>query len=140
MLGVNGKVDKQLYTSLANRASELVVAGERLKAIDILEELVRSDLSDFDRAIMCMNIAVVYDQLDNREKALETYSRAVDLEQATESYFVAQSRAAYYSELGMYDESIRSYDDLLRHDHLKPEDREMFLKNIATLRHLGKTP
>ena len=89
---------------------------------------------------MCMNIAIIHDQMGDPDKALQTYSRAVDLEQATESYFVAQSRAAYYSELGMYDESIRSYDDLLRHDHLKPGDREMFLKNIATLRRLGKKP
>ncbi|MEO7326636.1 MAG: hypothetical protein ABIW82_17580, partial [Dokdonella sp.] len=112
-------------------------AGERLKAIDILEELVRSDLPDFDRAIMCMNIAVVYDQLDNREKALETYTRAVDLEKATESYFVALSRAAYCSKLGMYGESIRLYDNLLRHNHLKHEDREMFLDNIETLKRLS---
>lgn len=130
-------MDKQLYTSLANRASDLVVAGERLKAIDILEELVRSDLSNVDRAVMCMNIAVVYDQLNDQEKALETYSKAVDLEQTTESYFVAQSRAAYYSQLGMYDESIRSYDDLLRHKYLKSEDREMFLANIVTLKNIG---
>lgn len=133
-------MDKQLYTSLANRASDLVVAGDRLNAIDVLEELVRSDLSAFDRAMMCMNIAIIHDQLGDPEKALETYSRAVDLEQAADSYFVAQSKAAYYSGLGMYDESIRSYDDLLRHDHLKPEDRDMFLQNIATLRQLGKTP
>jgi tetratricopeptide (TPR) repeat protein len=136
---VNSHVDKQLYASLANRASDLVVAGDRLKAIEILEELVRSDLPDFDRAMMCMNIAIVQDQMGNTDGALETYTRAVDLERATESYFVAQSRAAYFSQLGMYDESIRSYDDLLRHDHLKPEDREMFLKNIGTLGHLGKT-
>ena len=132
-------MDKLLYASLANRASDLVVAGDRLKAIEILEELVRSDLPDFDRAMMCMNIAIVQDQMGNTDGALETYTRAVDLERATESYFVAQSRAAYFSQLGMYDESIRSYDDLLRHDHLKPEDREMFLKNIDTLGHLGKT-
>jgi tetratricopeptide (TPR) repeat protein len=136
---VNSHVDKLLYASLANRASDLIVAGDRLKAIEILEELVRSDLPDFDRAMMCMNIAIVQDQMRNTDGALETYTRAVDLERATESYFVAQSRAAYFSQLGMYDESIRSYDDLLRHDHLKPEDREMFLKNIGTLGHLGKT-
>lgn len=132
-------MDKQLYASLANRASDLVVAGQRLEAIDVLEELVRSDLSDFDRAMMCLNIAIVHDQLGNPDKAMETYARAVQLEQATESYFVAQSRAAYYSQRGMYDESIRSYDDLLRHEHLKPDDREMFLKNIATLRRLGQS-
>ncbi len=129
-------MDKQLYQSLASRASDLVVAGDRLAAIEILEELVHSDLPDFDRAMMCMNIAIVHDQLGDRDQALENYSRAVDLERNTESYFVAQSLAAYYSQLGMYDESIRSYDDLLRHPHLKPESREIFLENITTLEHL----
>lgn len=129
-------MDKQLYASLANRASDLVVAGERLEAIEVLEELVRSDLPDFDRAMMCMNIAIVHDQLGNTEEALQTYARAVDLERPTESYFVAQSRAAYYSKLGMYDESLRSYDDLLRHGCVTPVDREMFLTNIETLRRL----
>lgn len=131
-------MDKQLYASLANRASDLVVAGDRLQAIEVLEELVASDLPDFDRAMMCMNIAIVHDQMGNRDQALETYARAVDLERSTDGYFVAQSRAAYYSQLGLYGESSRSYDDLLRHPHLKPEDRDMFLKNIDTLRHLGR--
>lgn len=135
---MDGHVDKRLYASLANRASDLVVAGERLAAIDVLEELVRSDLPDFDRAMMCMNIAIVHDQLGDPSKALETYARAVELEQATTSYFVAQSRAAYCSQRGMYDESIRSYEDLLRHEHLTPGDRELFQQNIATLRRLGQ--
>jgi tetratricopeptide (TPR) repeat protein len=129
-------VDKQLYASLANRASDLVTAGERDQAIEILEELVISDLPVFDRAMMCMNIAIVHDQMGDSTRALENYSRAVDLEQETESCFIAQSRAAYYSQLGMYDESIRSYDDLLSHPHATPEARDMFLKNIETLKQL----
>ena len=131
-------MDRQLYTSLANRASDLVVAGERLEAIEVLEELVRSDLPDFDRAMMCMNIAIIHHQLGDRDKALETYARAVELEEASESYFVAQSRAAYCSELGMYAESMRWYDALLRHEHLKPEDRDVVAQNIETLERLEK--
>ena len=50
---------------------------------------------------------------------------------------MAQSRAAYYSELGMYDESRRSYQDLLLHAQLKPEDRVMFETNIETLGRLA---
>ena len=133
-------MDPQLYASLAGRASDLVVAGQRLEAIELLEELVRSDLPDSDRAMMCMNIAIVQDQLGETAKALDTYARAVGVEEKTGAYFIASSRAAYYSRLGMYDESIRSYDDLLRHERLKPEDREMFLANIATLRQLGDRP
>ena len=131
-------MDRQLYTSLANRASDLVVPGDRLEAIEVLEELVRSDLPGFDRAMMCMNIAIIHHQLGDPEKALETYARAVELEQATDSYFVAQSRAAYCSELGMYAESMRWYDALLRHEHLKPGDREVFARNIETLERLDR--
>lgn len=129
-------MDRKLYAALANRASDLVVAGDRLGAIEVLEELVGSDLPDHERAVMCMNIAIIHDQMGNSDKAVETYSAAVDIERNTESYFVAESRAAYYSQLGRYDESSQSYEDLLRHAHLKPEDRERLLKNISTLGNL----
>ena len=129
-------MDQQLYAALAGRASDLVVAGEHLKAIEILEELVASDLPALDRAYMCMNIAIVHDQRGDAVGALETYASAVDLERPTGSYFVAQARAAYYSKLGMYDEACRSYDELLRHQNLTPEDRGMFAQNIGTLQKL----
>ena len=126
-------MDRTLYTSLARRASDLVDAGDRDQAIEILEQLVTSELPDLDRAYMCMNIATIREQQGKREQALEAFTRAVDIERSTDSYFVASSKAAYYSRLGLYDESSRSYDDLLRHKALKPEDREIFLKNMQTL-------
>lgn len=133
-------MDKQLYTSLASRASGLVESGDREQAILVLEELVRSDLPVFDRAMMCMNIAIVNGQMGEPEKALENYARAVDMERETDSYFIAQSQAAYYSQLGMYDESMRSYEALLSHAHLTPESRQMFLKNIETLKRMASQP
>ncbi|HMM67286.1 MAG TPA: hypothetical protein PKC03_10120 [Dokdonella sp.] len=133
-------MDKQLCAALAGRASALVEAGDRDEAIGILEELVRSDLPVFDRAMMCMNIAIVNGQMGEPEKALENYARAVDLERETESYFIAQSQAAFFSQLGMYQESIRSYNALLSHPQLNPESREMFLKNIETLERMASQP
>lgn len=129
-------MDRQLYSSLANRASDLVLAGDRPGAIELLEQLVASDLPDLDRAMMCMNVAIIHDQMGDTALALETYTRAVDIERGTDAYFVAQSMAAYYSRLGLYDESARSYGDLLRHAHLQPGDRDVFLQNIDTLRRL----
>ena len=133
-------MDKQLYASLASRASRLVEAGDREQAIGILEELVRSDLPVFDRAMMCMNIAIVYGQMGEPEKALENYTRAVDLERETDSFFIAQSQAAYLSQLGRYDESRRSYEALLSHAHLTSDSRELFLKNIETLKRMASQP
>jgi len=82
---------------------------------------------------MCLNIATVYDQQGKRDQALEAFAQAVDIERATDSYYAASSRAAYYSQIGLYEESSRCYDDLLRHKALKPEDRDVFLQNIQTL-------
>lgn len=131
-------MDKQLYSALASRASALVDAGDRQAAIELLEQLVHSDLPDFDRAMMCMNIAIVQDQLGETRKALETHATAVDLERRTESYFIAENRAAYCAKLGLYDESCRFYNDLLKHPHLKVEDRGRVLDNISTLNRLRK--
>lgn len=131
-------MDRQLYSSLASRASDLVDAGDRPAAIELLEQLVHSDLPEFDRAMMCMNIAIMQDQLGDTGKALETYAAAVDLERRTESYFIAENRAAYCAKLGLYDESCRFYDSLLRHPHLKAEDRGRVLENISTLNRLRK--
>ena len=42
-------MDRNLYPSLANRASDLVDAGEHQQAIDVLEQFVDSDLPDSTR-------------------------------------------------------------------------------------------
>ena len=129
-------MDRQLYTSLAHRASELVTAGDYAQALAVLEEIIASDLPDYDKAMMCLNTAVVYDKWGKPGDALTSYARAMDYERSTGSCFVAQHRAAYFSQLGRYDESMRCYEELLRRSDLSPEDRDMFTQNIATLTRL----
>jgi tetratricopeptide (TPR) repeat protein len=129
-------MDRQLYTSLAQRASDLVTAGEYAQALALLEEIIAGDLPDYDKAMMCLNTAVVYDKWGKPDDALTSYARAMDYERSTGSCFVAQHRAAYFSQLGRYDESLRCYEELLRRADLSPEDRDMFAKNVATLARL----
>lgn len=130
-------MDRTLYTSLANRASDLVEAGEHQQAIDVLEQLVESDLPDFDKAMMSLNIATVRDKMDDPEGALASYASALEYERRTDSYFVAQQRAAYLAKLGRYAEGVSAYQVLVELADVKPEDREMFVANIDTLRKLA---
>src|SRR5688572_2149292 len=102
-------MDPDLYSSLANRASDLVEAGEHQRAIDILEKLVESDLPDFDKAVMQLNIATVLDKMGDHEGALASYATALDFEGRTDGYFVAQQYAAYLAHLGRYADSIMVY-------------------------------
>jgi tetratricopeptide (TPR) repeat protein len=129
-------MDRQLYTALAERASDLVLAQDYAQAIAVLEEIIASDLPDYDKAMMCLNTAVVYDKWGKPDEALTSYARAMDYERSTGSCFVAQHRAAYFSQLGRYDESLRCYEELLRRDDVSPQDRDMFAKNIETLTRL----
>lgn len=76
-------MDRALYASLANRASDLVEAGEHRQAIEVLDQLVQSDLPDFDKAVMSLNIATVRDKMGDHEGALASYARALEYEGRT---------------------------------------------------------
>ena len=129
-------MDRALYASLANRASDLVEAGEHRQAIEVLEQLVQSDLPDFDKAMMSLNIATVRDKMGDHAGALASYARALEYEGRTGSYFVAQQHAAYLSGLGRYEESISAYQDLIERPDVKPEDREIFVANVTIVQKL----
>jgi tetratricopeptide (TPR) repeat protein len=130
-------MDRSLYASLAHRASDLVEAGEHRQAIDVLQQLVDSELPDFDRAMMWLNIATVHDKMGNAPDALAAYDRALDLERGTDGYFIAQQHAAYLSQLGRYEDSIAAYRQLHAQTNVKQEDADVFLANIRTLEALA---
>jgi tetratricopeptide (TPR) repeat protein len=131
-------MDRSLYLSLSHRASDLVDAGKHAQAIEVLRQLVDSDLPDFDKGVMCMNIATVHDKMGNRQAALQSYAEALDHECKTTSYFIAQQYAAYLSQLGLYADSIGVYQTLVQRTDLKAADGEMFRANILTLEGLAR--
>jgi len=57
------------------RASQLVERGDYEEALLILQDLLSSDISDVDKAMMCLNVAIVYDKLDRPADALAYYER-----------------------------------------------------------------
>ena len=63
------RIKDQEYTRRARRASQLTDRGDYDGVIAILEELVSSDISDVDKAVMCLNIAIVYDKMGHVEEA-----------------------------------------------------------------------
>lgn len=129
-------MDRNLYVALTSRAAGLVDAGQYPEALDIFEEIVASDLGDVDKSMMCINLAVVHDKMGQRDQALTSYGRALAYERPTGAYFAEQHRAAYFSQIGMYAESIECYLELLARTDLKATDRDAFSQNVATLEKL----
>jgi tetratricopeptide (TPR) repeat protein len=124
----------QEYVQSANRASQLVEGGDYEGAIAVLQELLISAISDVDKAMMCLNLAIVYDKLDRPEEALTWYDKGMEYERAHGRHYVAEMKAAYLAEKERYQESLAQYEDLLSRSELTEGDKERMEKNIRLLR------
>ncbi len=129
------------YMRRAGEAAALVERGEYLKAGEILRSLVESELAPSDRAVMCLNLAIVCDRMGNMEEALRWYERGMTYERFAGAYFVEEHRAAYLAEKGRLAESLAAYKSLLARPHLAEGDKARIESNIHLLEErLGRGP
>jgi tetratricopeptide (TPR) repeat protein len=127
-------MEYQEYVRSAERASQLVERGDYEDAIEILRKLVSSDISRIDKAMMCLNLAVVYDKTGNLEEALSWYDEGADYERVHDWHYVAERKAAYLAEKGRYRKSLDEYEKLLRRSGLTEGDNERIERQVETLR------
>ncbi len=125
------------YVRSAKRAARLVERGSYQKAIAILQDLLATDISNVDKAMMCLNIAIIYDKMERVEEALAWYDQGMQYESAHKRYFVAEKKAAYLAEQERYRDSLYAYEHLLRQNGLTEGDKERIEKNIAALKKRG---
>lgn len=121
------------YTDRVRQMASLVEAGKYAKALAMLNELIASDIADTDKAVMCMNAAVVSDKLGNTDEALGWYDRGVEFERLAGSFFVTERRAAFLAEKGRDGESVTRYQELLVHPALSETDKLRIRENIDAL-------
>lgn len=109
-------------------------SGKYNEAIVLLQGLITSDLTDQDKAMMYVNIATIYDKMKMPRQAVGAYDQAIKFESAYKGYWVLWQKAAYLSEIGEKEDSIKAFENLLENDTLKPDERAAIEKNIAMLR------
>lgn len=108
--------------------------GEYDAAVEVLEDLLASDISDVDKAMMCLNLAAVLDKLGRVDEALVWYGTGADYEARHGRFFVAELRAAYLAEKRRDAESLVLYEELLTRPSATEDDKERFRHNIELLR------
>lgn len=121
------------YVEGTQRAADLVQAGQYDEALEILHRLLNGDISDIDKSIMCLNLAVVYDKLDQNDRALEWHDRGIVFERPYARVFVALHKAGYLATQGRVQESLQLYRELAALPFLTESDKETIRRNIATL-------
>ena len=126
-------MDYQEYQNRINHGTRMFEAGDYQAALEAFISLVNSDLSDIDKARMCINVAVIYEKMDNVPQALQWYTRAVQFEKPHCRFEAQEYLAVYLKEIGRPRDSLRVYESLVISPHLTEEDKLRMRQNIDEL-------
>ncbi len=125
------------YKDFQNRVdygTQMFDSGNLQAALEIFSALVTSDISDLDKAAMCLNIAVVYDKLGNFQQCLEWYTKAVQLEKPHCRFEAQEYLASYLKQINRPRESLKILEALLASTHLNEADKVRVKENIEGLK------
>jgi len=127
-------VDYQEYFQSAQRASQQAENGDYESALSILLSLVSNDISDLDKSMMCLNIAILLERMGRETEVLSWYEKGVSYEWPHSRCKVAENKSAYLARQGKPKESLAIYETLLMRQFLMEEDKNRIRTNIATLK------
>jgi hypothetical protein len=114
-------------------AARLVEQKEYDDALTAMRPLMECELSELDKAIVCVNMAIVCGIKGEATDAMAWYDRGINCEQPHGRFFVAEQKAAYLAEMGWTADSLMLYQKLLSEPSLTDKDRARIEQNIALL-------
>jgi tetratricopeptide (TPR) repeat protein len=121
------------YVDRTQRVANLVQSGLYEEALEILNSLLSADISPIDKSMMCLNLAVVYDKMEQIDLALDWHDRGIAYERPFSRAFVSLHKAGYLATQGRVQESKELYQTLLAFTFLTESDKETIRRNIETL-------
>ena len=126
-------MDYQDYVQLTEKASQLLASSKYKEAEDVLYSLLMSDVSDVDKANLCLQMAIVHDRTGNSEEVLSWYDKGMGYEQPLCRYAVALEKARYLADLGHCTEAVPIYEELLKQAYVGEAEKDNFRKEIRVL-------
>jgi tetratricopeptide (TPR) repeat protein len=130
-------MEYQEYLNKMKQASLLMSSGRFQDTVDFLYLLFLSDISDIDKANICVDLANVYDRMGNTDTAISWYDKGINLEQNYSRFEISEKKAQYLSQLGRSKESVIIYEVLIKQPFISEAERERMRKTIQTF--LGQT-
>ncbi len=125
------------FTRLLREADGLLSSGRLKEAETALYQLIMKDISDLDKAALCVKMAFIFDRQGNSEEALSWYEKGTAYEQLYCRYEIAEKKADYLSQLGRSKEAVPIYETLVKQPFITEADKDRMRKIIQTL--VGKT-
>jgi tetratricopeptide (TPR) repeat protein len=127
-------MDYQAYYDSAHQVSRQVDAGDYESALAGLRELLSSDISDVDKSLMSINLAVVYEKMGRSGDALRAYDRGIAYERPHSRCRVTEEKAGYLMRVGRMAEALAIYESLIGRSFLTEDDKRRLSHSIAALR------
>lgn len=127
-------MDYPTYVDAMQRIATLVDQRSYDEALTEIRTLLASDLLDRDKGVLCINMAVIYDKLEQPTDALEWYDRGIGYERTYRSHMVAEHKAAFLVAHGKHAEGLRLYDELKRDRSLGESDKHRLTQTVTALR------
>ncbi len=120
---------------VALRKADYCVEKERhAEALESIQALVASGVSDLDKANACLQAAGVAEKLGRSDDALAWYDRGMSYERQHSRFFVAEHKAAYLAGKGRAQESAALYTRIASESSLTEADKDRIRNNIAVVK------
>lgn len=128
------------YNQLMQQAAQHVEGDKDYNAaLDIFEQLLQSDISDLDKAVVCHNVAVLYDKVGQVADALAWYDEGIAYEQPYFRYHIAHKKAVYLAQQGRFQDSLQLFESLLSQPGLMEKEKAQIAKSISAVqRRIGQ--
>ena len=122
------------HPQLSQQVATFVEQKKYGEAVKTLEKLFSSDISDLDKAMQCLNMAIVYEKQGEMETALKWYDKGIVYEKPYSRFYTREQKAIYLAQKSKVQESLSIYEELLRQPYLTENDKERMRRNIQQLR------
>jgi hypothetical protein len=124
------------YPEFTRQMAEInnLLSSSRLKEAETsLYQLIMQDISDLDKAALCVKMANVFDRQGNVDEALAWYDKGIAYEQLYCHFEITEKKAEYLSQMGHTRDAIPIYELLMKQPFITEMDKNRITKVIQTL-------
>jgi tetratricopeptide (TPR) repeat protein len=122
----------QEYVQRVQHSAQLIKDSHYKEAVEALYQLILSDISEIDKADLCVNLAVVYDRMGKTDEALSWFDKGVAYEQTYCRFEVAEKKAQFLSQLGLSKQAVPIYESLMKQPFVSESEKERMRKTIQS--------
>ena len=127
-------MDYATYLARMQHALAVAEQGDLAGATAEYMTLVDSDISDPDKANICLNLAVITARQQRVEESLAMHDLAERFEERCSRYTAIERKAGLLQSIGRTDEAVALFERLQRESFVLEQDKERYRQIVQSLR------